>query len=225
MSTRDLRTTRDSTTAAPRQRRCGTGSHLPTTYVCRSIRPEAAIGRFRTCSVGLRTPCPPSCVAGRRTCVWIYPPGRRTTSRCKLEFGWRQPRASPHRRATAARDHVELELGRLRQPTHRCRRRQRHGLVQSVGLRVRLWSGASEDRQRGRERIHLDQWVLRFGRADAVACHRQQSTVGPLGRGRAATLFTGGRASLSVLVSGFSPATGEFSSAMAEGVVTLRGAH
>jgi hypothetical protein len=47
----------------------------------------------------------------------------------------------------------------------------------------------------------------------------------PLGRGRAATLFTGGRASLSVLASGFSPATGEFSSAVAEGVVTLRGAH
>jgi hypothetical protein len=45
----------------------------------------------------------------------------------------------------------------------------------------------------------------------------------PLGRGRAATLFTGGRASVSVLASGFSPSTGEFASATANGMVTLRG--
>jgi hypothetical protein len=45
----------------------------------------------------------------------------------------------------------------------------------------------------------------------------------PLGRGRAATLFTGGRASVSVLASGFSPSTGEISSVVANGLVTLRG--
>jgi hypothetical protein len=45
----------------------------------------------------------------------------------------------------------------------------------------------------------------------------------PLGRGRAATLFTGGRASVSVMASGFSPSTGEFASATASGVVSLRG--
>jgi hypothetical protein len=45
----------------------------------------------------------------------------------------------------------------------------------------------------------------------------------PLGRGRAATLFTGGRAFVSVMASAFSPATGEFASATATGVVTLRG--
>jgi hypothetical protein len=45
----------------------------------------------------------------------------------------------------------------------------------------------------------------------------------PLGRGRAATLFTGGRASASVLASGFSPSTGEFASAVANDIVTLRG--
>lgn len=44
----------------------------------------------------------------------------------------------------------------------------------------------------------------------------------PIGRGRAATLFTSGRASVSVMASGFSPSTGEFSSVVVSGMVTLR---
>jgi hypothetical protein len=45
----------------------------------------------------------------------------------------------------------------------------------------------------------------------------------PLGRGRAATLFTSGRASVSVLASGFSPSTGEGTSVVTSDMVTLRG--
>jgi hypothetical protein len=45
----------------------------------------------------------------------------------------------------------------------------------------------------------------------------------PLGRGRAATLFTAGPASVSVLASGFSPSTGEFASVVASGIVRLTG--
>jgi hypothetical protein len=45
----------------------------------------------------------------------------------------------------------------------------------------------------------------------------------PIGRGRAATLFTGGRASATVNAQAFSPATGEFASAVASGMVTLKG--
>jgi hypothetical protein len=63
--------------------------------------------------------------------------------------------------------------------------------------------------------------------ATPLAWHATVSSraVDPIGRGRAATLFTGGRASISVMASAFSPSTGEFASAVANGLVSLRGSH
>lgn len=71
-------------------------------------------------------------------------------------------------------------------------------------------------------------YVSISGFCDAASPLSWSSTVtsqpsDPLGRGRAATLFTGGRASISVMASAFSPSTGEFASTVANESLSLRG--